>query len=843
MRKGVILFSIIFIFLIVNVSAFNFEDREYGLESEPVEIIAFDNDTGSVNHSTSTDIWITNVGSLDDVNDTQMETSGVQLNIKEAFLKSFGWITTWLLPDLTSGWFYNDSTKFYFNETKFDATYHNPTSASAITGTIDGGTLADIQHPDAKYDGVTFNFSEEVGGLDLRINFSVLDVDTFNRGIMRYKTSNLKGDFPIVQMWSYTEEKWEDYPYVVESETFATMTQPVFDGASHIEDGVAQMRIYKDGGNTQNHYYVDWIAIISGIGLPSGEEVDPVFNSWLHNASLKSNLSGNGYSIKNISFIGIGTSNPTHELNVVGDLNVTGTSYLGDFVLNGNITPTTTGVYAIGTIDKKIEDIFVNKVHFTISSSIDGSVGGELGIIGNIEMNDGDIENVGFISADKLIIDTNLTIDDETFTTSAGNNLIFIGTQQAEDSDMMGDIINITAPHASDDSAGGGGGGGSSIVFEGGATWGSGDWGGTGGDLILKSGSAGESIDPNRHGYAGSIILNATSLEPLGHYGGDIIMHGDDITITGDVAIAGGLSFTGGLDGLEINTPQSIVEGIANTMLFVHGGKGNSGTNYNGSIGSNITMITGPGGNTNTQYPGDAGNGTFIGGIGGTQTRADHPGGKGGNLYFEAGPGGAGSETGPFGNIFINRNGGGILIGSTNISKVNSTNLLYIEGTAQADAWLVNSNRDLKSNIVITKNSSTRFGYEYNYERQRQISVLHSNAKQTSDCLASVDCWWNNETSEYMWIEFEYETYFTPTMFGLMTDDLPSYINNNNNNEKEVNLYSLASDNYIGVGQNQDRIEVLETENQMLKSFQQNICTEQNKIYNKYDWCNALPEL
>jgi len=194
----------------------------------------------------------------------------------------------------------NTTNAFIFNATKFNPTYHNATEAEAEVGIIDGGTLVDTQHQDAQYDGHTFNFSEEAGapGLDMYLNFTGLDVDTFGRGIMRYKTSPLSGDFPIVQMWSYTDNEWEDYPSIVESETFATMTQPVFDGASHIQDGVAQMRLYKaSNGNTQNHYYIDWIAIISGYGLPIGEEVDPDFNAWLNNASLESNLDGSDYNI------------------------------------------------------------------------------------------------------------------------------------------------------------------------------------------------------------------------------------------------------------------------------------------------------------------------------------------------------------------------------------------------------------------------------------------------------------------------------------------------------------------------------------------------------------------
>jgi len=216
----------------------------------------------NINHSyiqNEPDIWVNESG---DTMTGNLNMGGNYI-INSKFNGTFNW---------TSGdnWNIFDGSTLTFNESKFDPTYHNPTQAEAVVGTIDGGTLADVQHPDEQYDGVTFNFSEEVGGLDLRINFTGLEVTDFKRGIMRYKTTNLKGDFPIVQMWCYVHDLWEDYPALSTTETFDTMTQPVFFGSNHIEDGVAQMRIYKDGGNTQNHYYIDWIAIVSGVGLPSG---------------------------------------------------------------------------------------------------------------------------------------------------------------------------------------------------------------------------------------------------------------------------------------------------------------------------------------------------------------------------------------------------------------------------------------------------------------------------------------------------------------------------------------------------------------------------------------------
>ena len=178
--------------------------------------------------------------------------------------------------DDSNGWINWDGDSNEFNESKLSTIYYDASDSQAIAGTVDGGTLADTQHSDGNYDSVTFNFSEDSGspGLDFRMNFT--GIEDFNRGVIRYRTSSLAGDYPIIQLWSYCILAWEDYPPLAESLTFATITQPVFDISCHIQDEITQMRLYKaSNGNTNNHYFVDWIAISKGYGTPSGEEIDP----------------------------------------------------------------------------------------------------------------------------------------------------------------------------------------------------------------------------------------------------------------------------------------------------------------------------------------------------------------------------------------------------------------------------------------------------------------------------------------------------------------------------------------------------------------------------------------
>ena len=164
------------------------------------------------------------------------------------------------------------------NETiddKLLTTYNSPSSVSSRAGTIIG-TVNLINYSDVSVSGRTVNITEVSGspGLDIRMNFT--GINDFNKGIVRYYTSTLKGDYPIVQLWDYTNSVWDDHPIMSESLSYGVMEAGVFDSHLHVSDGIVQMRLYKSSnGNTNNNYFVDWVSIIDGPGTPSGEEVDP----------------------------------------------------------------------------------------------------------------------------------------------------------------------------------------------------------------------------------------------------------------------------------------------------------------------------------------------------------------------------------------------------------------------------------------------------------------------------------------------------------------------------------------------------------------------------------------
>lgn len=219
-------------------------------------------------------------------------------------------------------WQYLDTStgEEYFNESKLATTYYNATQYNEVSGTIDGGTLEDTQHPDGDYEGITFNFSEVAGspGLDLRINFT--NVSDFNKGYLRYKTNSLSGDYPVIQLWDYNDNEWEGgYGEVTDAiDEYFTISGDVLDSTDHIQDGVVQMRLYKlANGNTNNEYYIDMLAIVDGYATPSGNvDLNPY---WRYDDEEEE---GNFTTTGRVT---------------AGELNITGNAYIGELTWNGNL--------------------------------------------------------------------------------------------------------------------------------------------------------------------------------------------------------------------------------------------------------------------------------------------------------------------------------------------------------------------------------------------------------------------------------------------------------------------------------------------------------------------------
>lgn len=270
-------------------------------------------------------------------------STGCGLNITELFPN----VTNNSLHLNQDNWFFDDwilynssSYTFLFNESQLDTTYFNATKSAAIYGTI-SGVIDYTQHKDGNYDGITLNITEVAGSpaLDVRLNFT--DVSGFNQGIMRYKTSVLTGDYPIIQVWDYNESSWEDYPSVSSSSTFVIITEPVFDSVHHLNNSVVQMRIYKaSNGNTNNKYYIDWVAVSKGFGSLSGTSID--LSGFVPYSGASQNVDIGQY---NLSVSSLQVSIADKSLNVSNLLFANSTQ-----VIIGNYTNPTTKLFTINQL-------------------------------------------------------------------------------------------------------------------------------------------------------------------------------------------------------------------------------------------------------------------------------------------------------------------------------------------------------------------------------------------------------------------------------------------------------------------------------------------------------------
>ena len=316
----------------------------------------------------------------------------------------------------------NNSNVLEVNSSYFTTTYYNPVGVGLISGVIDGGNITHVQHLDGNYDGITLNFSEEAGspGLDIRINFT--SIPDFNGGVMRYYTNDLKGVYPIIQLWSYTNQEWDDYPRVGESLSYATIEQPVFDSSGHLNNSLVQMRIYKvENGNTGNHYFIDWIAIFKGFGTPAGEEIDPISIHRDGNVSLTGNWDA-GYNITAPWLFGfVNASNVLNRVDndtIYDDSWINSTLYLDGECVAGQSVYNITGNIALCRYSRLESNISILTVNASDQASSIIALTSALGdylplaggtMAGNIAMGGNDISGGGTFTS--VVVDTPLIQD------------------------------------------------------------------------------------------------------------------------------------------------------------------------------------------------------------------------------------------------------------------------------------------------------------------------------------------------------------------------------------------------------------------------------------------------
>lgn len=250
------------------------------------------------------------------------------------------YLTTWLIPDTTNGFLYNDSTKIYFNDSKLSTIFYNATLVTNITGISSGG-LSDIQ----SYNGISYNVTETTGsapGLDLRVNFS--GITDFNSLIIRYKSSASENHIIKIQLYDYSSSSWEDYGYFSLVNTFEMKVLGVFDSSEHISGGVVQVRFLSESNGIQTHiHYFDWVEISKGYGTPSGQEVDPYWNSdkinYYNKTEINNTISQEGLRLGFNSTYNVTYDNKADYQFTNNNFNGSGNIItLGNIINEGNIT-------------------------------------------------------------------------------------------------------------------------------------------------------------------------------------------------------------------------------------------------------------------------------------------------------------------------------------------------------------------------------------------------------------------------------------------------------------------------------------------------------------------------
>ena len=268
-------------------------------------------------------MYLSNGTSAPENNPPSLSINGVTRNSEfdgNVTAKWFNGLFNWTSND---DWNIFNGSKLKFNESKLEPTYFNATLNSSIRGTETAGET--IQHLQV-YDSIPFNVTEEAGanGLDFRLNFT--DVTCLNQIIIRYKSTAGESHLIAIQLYNYDDSVWENYGYLSGVVDYEVKTLGVYDPAEHVSSGTVQLRFYQvENGNTNHVHYFDWVTIAKGIGVTTGQEVDPF--SWHRNQ----NITMNGYSIDNVSYLQVNITNTTELIvnkgtDIKGQLKISGAS-------------------------------------------------------------------------------------------------------------------------------------------------------------------------------------------------------------------------------------------------------------------------------------------------------------------------------------------------------------------------------------------------------------------------------------------------------------------------------------------------------------------------------------
>ncbi len=579
-----------------------------------------------------------------------------------------GWFNgkfNWTSED---NWTSFDGSILTFNDSMLSTTFFNATTITVVTGTPQG-PLSLIQ----VYDNNPYNISEVASDIEFVVNFT--DIEDFNELIVRYKSGEEDEPHRLrVQIYKPDEDEWEDYGDLPESPNYHVVEFGIFDADEHIDGtGNVSVRFFQDEGvppKTHLHNF-DWVTISKGFGTPTGEEVDPLSIHKDGSTFWVGNENGNGFNSSG------------WDLVKANNLNITGTSYLGDLIISadnitvnniiskdGNISfwngtdkkmvITQDGNVGIGVADPdfKLEvqigesdtgGIKVSDPNSMIATLGDSGSGTERGYLALYNSNVLDAVfragiNPSYLKSGKL----GIGLDDPGEALSVAGS-IMIGDGAWSDGTTTGDLavqgnvgIGTTAPTHK-----------LNVVGDLNVT----------GNIIDSSGEGYAKYNFTTNNFNGT-YGNFTTLGRIG-IGTEIPAMALDI-FNGEVNITG----TAGADNTD-----------APDVLVITGGDGgDDGPGLvNGGKGSNIILTSGDGGKSD--FGGHDGAGGDISLISGDSRDGFGTVSHGGDIYLTTG---SGTGSGPFGNIILVKDGGNILIDEDNskafFGEVQDSSIYY-DGT------------------------------------------------------------------------------------------------------------------------------------------------------------------
>ena len=331
-------------------------------------------------------------------------------------------------------------------------------------------------------------------------------------------------------------------------------------------------------------------------------------------------------------------------------------------------------------------------------------------------------------------------------------------------------------------------------------------------DITLTAGAGGAGSFNAARGSGGDIILEPGIIGEVGDGSGAAERDGIvNVKSTFEVNSADGLTvenappaivINAGTGGVIIDAFVPVPGGDGGIILFTTGdGATGAAPSAPDGSGGNLTLATGPGGNGNT-------------------------GGYGGDIILA--PSIVGSS-GP-GNVIMVEAGGAVFIGDST-SNTNAT-LLTVYGNITASNFI-----DLTPATSLTKEESLQSILDINsVDGKIDHKTLPNLAKANLSYQKDVNC--KIEKVKYTWeeakalglskLEFEYEVCDKEwvEVEGRSLGGMITIL---------VEGFKGIVDRITGA---EERLDSLESENDLLKTFQQDICREENAKYNKYDWCD-----